>query len=216
MAHKKAGGSVKNGRDSVGQRLGVKAGDGQLVTAGSIIVRQRGMTFLVRTRHRARQGLHRVRDRDRQGQVRARHQGQEAHPRHRSGRDRAGRRRRLTRTIADDHRLGMARHGRRWRSRHTVKPDIHPKYHEAKVHCGSCGRDWTVGSTRAELRVDVCSNCHPFFTGKQTSSTRPARSSASRSAWSARSGPSPPRGPSTRRRARRPAVAIPGPHRPRG
>jgi large subunit ribosomal protein L27 len=46
MAHKKAGGSVKNGRDSVGQRLGVKAGDGQRVTSGSIIVRQRGMTFL--------------------------------------------------------------------------------------------------------------------------------------------------------------------------
>jgi len=46
MAHKKAGGSVKNGRDSVGQRLGVKAGDGQTVSAGSIIVRQRGMTFL--------------------------------------------------------------------------------------------------------------------------------------------------------------------------
>jgi large subunit ribosomal protein L27 len=46
MAHKKAGGSVKNGRDSVGQRLGVKAGDGQLVSAGTIIVRQRGMTFL--------------------------------------------------------------------------------------------------------------------------------------------------------------------------
>ncbi len=46
MAHKKAGGSVKNGRDSVGQRLGVKAGDGQAVRAGAIIVRQRGMTFL--------------------------------------------------------------------------------------------------------------------------------------------------------------------------
>ncbi len=46
MAHKKAGSSSKNGRDSVGQRLGVKAGDGQLVPAGSIIVRQRGMTFL--------------------------------------------------------------------------------------------------------------------------------------------------------------------------
>ena len=46
MAHKKAGGSVKNGRDSVGQRLGVKAGDGQLVSAGTIVVRQRGMTFL--------------------------------------------------------------------------------------------------------------------------------------------------------------------------
>ena len=46
MAHKKAGSSSKNGRDSVGQRLGVKAGDGQLVNAGTIIVRQRGMTFL--------------------------------------------------------------------------------------------------------------------------------------------------------------------------
>jgi large subunit ribosomal protein L27 len=45
MAHKKAGSSSKNGRDSVGQRLGVKAGDGQLVHAGTIIVRQRGMTF---------------------------------------------------------------------------------------------------------------------------------------------------------------------------
>ena len=49
MAHKKAGSSSKNGRDSVGQRLGVKAGDGQLVTAGSIIVRQRGMTFIAGT-----------------------------------------------------------------------------------------------------------------------------------------------------------------------
>ena len=49
MAHKKAGGSVKNGRDSGGQRLGVKACDGQLVSAGSIIVRQRGQTFLAGT-----------------------------------------------------------------------------------------------------------------------------------------------------------------------
>jgi large subunit ribosomal protein L27 len=46
MAHKKAGGTSKNGRDSVGQRLGIKAGDGQVVQAGTIIVRQRGMTFL--------------------------------------------------------------------------------------------------------------------------------------------------------------------------
>ena len=49
MAHKKAGSSSKNGRDSVGQRLGVKVGDGQIVPAGSIIVRQRGMTFLAGT-----------------------------------------------------------------------------------------------------------------------------------------------------------------------
>ena len=44
-----------------------------------------------------------------------------------------------------------------------MKPEIHPKYYQAEVHCASC-----VGSTRPELRVDVCSNCHPFFTGKQT------------------------------------------------
>jgi len=49
VAHKKAGSSSRNGRDSVGQRLGVKVGDGQLVPAGSIIVRQRGMTFLSST-----------------------------------------------------------------------------------------------------------------------------------------------------------------------
>lgn len=42
MAHKKAGGSSKNGRDSNSNRLGVKVGDGQLIPAGTIIVRQRG------------------------------------------------------------------------------------------------------------------------------------------------------------------------------
>jgi large subunit ribosomal protein L27 len=45
MAHKKAGSSSKNGRDSAGKRLGVKRGDGQTVLAGTIIVRQRGSTF---------------------------------------------------------------------------------------------------------------------------------------------------------------------------
>ena len=45
FAHKKGGGSTKNGRDSQAKRLGVKCGDGQLVTAGSIIVRQRGTQF---------------------------------------------------------------------------------------------------------------------------------------------------------------------------
>lgn len=46
MAHKKGGGSSKNGRDSHSQRLGIKAFGGQVVTAGSIIVRQRGTRFL--------------------------------------------------------------------------------------------------------------------------------------------------------------------------
>ncbi|MGZ6213676.1 MAG: 50S ribosomal protein L27 [Candidatus Limnocylindria bacterium] len=45
MAHKKAGSSSRNGRDSAGQRLGVKRGDGQRVHSGTIIVRQRGSTF---------------------------------------------------------------------------------------------------------------------------------------------------------------------------
>lgn len=46
MAHKKGGGSSRNGRDSIGQRLGVKAFGGQWVNAGSIIVRQRGSKFV--------------------------------------------------------------------------------------------------------------------------------------------------------------------------
>ncbi|NLF80525.1 MAG: 50S ribosomal protein L27 [Clostridia bacterium] len=45
MAHKKAGGSSRNGRDSAAQRLGLKCGDGQTVSAGSILIRQRGTKF---------------------------------------------------------------------------------------------------------------------------------------------------------------------------
>ena len=48
-----------------------------------------------------------------------------------------------------------------------MKAKTHPKYFQARVHCGSCGMEFLLGSTREELRVDVCSNCHPFFTGKQ-------------------------------------------------
>jgi large subunit ribosomal protein L31 len=48
-----------------------------------------------------------------------------------------------------------------------VKTDIHPNYHQdAKVIC-SCGNTWTTGSTKEELRVELCSKCHPFFTGEQ-------------------------------------------------
>jgi len=48
-----------------------------------------------------------------------------------------------------------------------VKADIHPTYYtDAKVTCASCGRTWTTGSTKKEFRVDICSNCHPFFTGE--------------------------------------------------
>lgn len=50
-----------------------------------------------------------------------------------------------------------------------MKPEIHPTYYpEAKVTCASCGRTWTTGSTKKELRVDVCSNCHPYFSGESS------------------------------------------------
>ena len=48
-----------------------------------------------------------------------------------------------------------------------MKPEIHPTYYpDAKVTCASCGKTWTTGSTRKELRVDICSNCHPYFSGE--------------------------------------------------
>jgi large subunit ribosomal protein L31 len=48
-----------------------------------------------------------------------------------------------------------------------VKKDIHPKYYPDAVVSCACGNSWTVGSTAPEIRVDVCSKCHPFFSGEQ-------------------------------------------------
>ena len=47
-----------------------------------------------------------------------------------------------------------------------MKPEIHPQYQQVNVHC-ACGETFTTGSTKKELRVEICSKCHPFFTGKQ-------------------------------------------------
>ena len=47
-----------------------------------------------------------------------------------------------------------------------MKTDIHPSYVEATVRC-TCGNEFTTRSTQAEIRVEICSNCHPFYTGKQ-------------------------------------------------
>ncbi len=47
-----------------------------------------------------------------------------------------------------------------------MKQNIHPQYYpKAKVHC-ACGNTFTVGSTRTELKVEICSKCHPFYTGR--------------------------------------------------
>jgi large subunit ribosomal protein L31 len=48
-----------------------------------------------------------------------------------------------------------------------MKPKIHPPWHpQARVVC-ICGNTFTVGSTKAEMRIEVCHKCHPFFTGEQ-------------------------------------------------
>ena len=47
-----------------------------------------------------------------------------------------------------------------------MKVDIHPTYEQARVHC-TCGNEFITRATCSELRVEVCSNCHPFYTGRQ-------------------------------------------------
>ncbi len=47
-----------------------------------------------------------------------------------------------------------------------MKKDLHPDYKEAKVMC-ACGNTFETGSVKEELKVEVCSECHPFFTGRQ-------------------------------------------------
>jgi large subunit ribosomal protein L31 len=47
-----------------------------------------------------------------------------------------------------------------------VKPDIHPTYQRATVAC-ACGNSWETRSTQPSIHVEICSKCHPFFTGKQ-------------------------------------------------
>ena len=47
-----------------------------------------------------------------------------------------------------------------------MKAGIHPEYHEVTVHC-ACGATWKTRSTKKDLHLEICSNCHPFFTGRQ-------------------------------------------------
>ena len=53
-----------------------------------------------------------------------------------------------------------------WGENKNMRADIHPDYFESKVRC-ACGNEIQVRSTVKELHVDICSNCHPFYTGKQ-------------------------------------------------
>ena len=47
-----------------------------------------------------------------------------------------------------------------------MKKDIHPEYHKIKAQC-ACGNEVELGSVNTEIKVEICSSCHPFFTGKQ-------------------------------------------------
>ena len=47
-----------------------------------------------------------------------------------------------------------------------MKTDIHPKYHDCQVTCG-CGNSWKTRSTMKEMRIEICSKCHPFYSGVQ-------------------------------------------------
>jgi large subunit ribosomal protein L31 len=47
-----------------------------------------------------------------------------------------------------------------------MKEGIHPEYHMTTIKC-ACGNEIETGSTKKDIRVEICSNCHPFFTGKQ-------------------------------------------------
>ena len=47
-----------------------------------------------------------------------------------------------------------------------MRSEIHPEYQAATVRCG-CGESWQTRSTKAEIRIEVCSTCHPFYTGEQ-------------------------------------------------
>ena len=137
MAHKKGGGSTRNGRDSNSKRLGVKRYDTELVRAGTIIVRQRGTRIHPGVNVGLGKRPHAVLPGGRLRQVRVRTAGPE-------GRQRLSGRR-----------LG------------SMKTGIHPEYYaEARVMC-SCGHSYVTGATKPELRVEICSNCHPFFTGEQ-------------------------------------------------
>ncbi|MBU5427863.1 50S ribosomal protein L31 [Tissierella pigra] len=55
-----------------------------------------------------------------------------------------------------------------------MKADIHPNYNEVNVTC-ACGNTFKAGSVKDELKVEICSECHPFFTGRQKFAERGGR-----------------------------------------
>ena len=56
-----------------------------------------------------------------------------------------------------------------------MKENTHPEYHKVTVTCLTCGNTFETGSTLKEIRVDTCSKCHPFYTGKQVRTSHAGR-----------------------------------------
>ena len=52
-----------------------------------------------------------------------------------------------------------------------MREGIHPEYYQAKVVC-NCGNEFVTGSTNEEIHVEICSKCHPFYTGKQSTASK--------------------------------------------
>jgi large subunit ribosomal protein L31 len=68
-----------------------------------------------------------------------------------------------------------------------MKPDIHPDYVESTVHC-ACGATWKTRSTQEDIHVEICSTCHPYFTGRQKLLDTAGRVERFRQKWGERRG----------------------------
>lgn len=56
-----------------------------------------------------------------------------------------------------------------------MNKDLHPKLNSVEIVCTTCGNKFQLKTTINEIKIDVCSNCHPFYTGKQTSGSKAGR-----------------------------------------
>ncbi len=71
-----------------------------------------------------------------------------------------------------------------------MKPEIHPDYVDSTVHC-ACGATWKTRSTRPDIHVEVCSTCHPYYTGRQKLMDTAGRVERFRQKWGDRRGKEP-------------------------
>ena len=71
-------------------------------------------------------------------------------------------------------RIGVANYDKNFKEVNVMREGIHPDYQEATVTC-NCGNTFVTGSTKKELHVEICSACHPFYTGQQKAASARGR-----------------------------------------